>query len=220
MQMVRISKDSLAAEIRAGRVTLFRVAGSAASGRLGGAIDAVADAGLKKAAEAAEGGPVLQWPDSCCKCGTRGKQVRGIESASAANRGVAYVFTFVVPHCPTCADTANRKRAGVMGMLAAFLAVSVPVAIGMIAAGAATNHDSLMLLALLVGPLAGIAVPYAWARVRRRQVGRGSRYQAVYVSDIEVGLAGVPTGFTLAFENDAYASRFVSMNRAAGVTSV
>lgn len=219
MDVVRIQEAILGAEIRAGHVTLFRMAGTAASGRLGAVIDVVADVGLKKAGQTGEGGAALQWPDCCCKCVSKGRQVRGIESASIVNHGVGYVFRFAVPHCPSCADTANRKRPGVMGMVAAFLAVSVPVAIGMVAVGAATERDWLIVGSLLGGPLAGIVFPYAWMKLRRPRAGRGSRYQAVYVSDIEVTLTGVPTGFALAFENAAYASRFVALNKSAGVTA-
>jgi hypothetical protein len=220
MQMVRIPKEILGAEIQAGRVSLFRIAGTAAAGRLGGVVDLVADAGLKKAGEASDGGAVLQWPDCCCKCVSKGKQVRAVESASVVNKGVAYVFRFLVPHCSLCADTANAKRAGVMGLLAAFLSVSVPVAIVMLGFGAATNRDWLIVGSFVVGPLAGIAVPYLWMKARGSRAGRGSRYQAVYVSDLEMTSTAVPVAFTLAFENPAYASRFVALNKAAGVTAV
>jgi hypothetical protein len=217
MQTVRIPKKALGAEIRAGRVSLFRMGGVAAAGPLGGVMDLVADAGIAKAGQAGEGGAVLQWPDCCCKCLSKGKQVEAIESASVANRGVAYVFRFPVPHCSVCADTANRKRPGSLGLLAAGLVVAAVVAIGMITVGAVTNRDFLVGGSILGGPLAGILVPYAWTKVGRSRAARGSRYQAVYVSDIEVTATGVPVGFAIAFENAAYAARFEGVNRAAGV---
>jgi hypothetical protein len=213
MKVVKIPKEVLAAEIRAGRVTLFRMAGRAASGPMSGTVDAVATAGLAKAGQAGESGAVLLWPECCCTCLKKGGQVRPVESTSIANRVVAYVFKFRVPHCPTCAKTANRKRPGAMGLAAAFLALSVPVIIVMMGVGAATNRDGLIMGSFVVGPLVGLAVPYAWRKLRR------PRYQAVHVSDIEVGLSGVPTGFTVAFESDAYAAQFVALNRAAGVVA-
>jgi hypothetical protein len=87
----------------------------------------------------------------------------------------------------------------------------------MLFVGAATNHDWLIYSSLLVGPLAGVALPQAWLRARRPRPGMASRYQAVYVSGLEIDFGGQPTGFTMTFENPAYASRFVALNRDAGV---
>jgi hypothetical protein len=212
MQTARVAKEALAAEIGARRVTLKGMGGSAAGGALGRAAEAMAEAGLKKAGQVAAG-PRLQFPPCCCNCMTE-TRVRPVESTSIVNRGVAYLFRFAIPHCSACADTANRKRLGFMGLLAAFLAISVPVGIVMLGVGAATNRDWIISASLLVAPALGVGLPWAWRKLRRPRPGQASRYQAVYVSGIDVELSGVPTGFTLAFENDAYATRFSALNRA------
>jgi len=215
---VHIPKEVLGAKIRAGRVTLGGMGGSATLGVLGKAAEAVAVAGLKKAGQAERVGAALQFPGCCCNCLGEGPQLRPVESASIVNRGVAYTFRFRVPHCRACAETAGRKRPGLMGMLAAFLAISVPIGIALLAAGAATNRDSLIVASFVVAPLAGLALPFAWARLRRARPGQASRYQAVFASSIDVGLSGVPEGFALSFENPAYAARFVALNKQAGVS--
>ena len=62
MALVRVPKEVLGAEIRAGRVFLFNIAGRAAAGRLCGTVDAVAEAGLKKAAQEAGGADLHRLP--------------------------------------------------------------------------------------------------------------------------------------------------------------
>jgi hypothetical protein len=55
--------------------------------------------------------------------------------------------------------------------------------------------------------------------MRRPRPGQASRYQAVYASAVDVDFSGVPRSFTLTFENNGYAARFVSLNQALAVTS-
>lgn len=212
MIAVRVPKEALAAEIAAGRITVKGMGGSAATGALGRAADAIAVAGLKKAAQVAEGYR-LRFPPCCCNCLSQSEGVRPVESTSIVNRGVAYLFRFAIPHCGVCSDTANRMRLGVMGLIAAFLVVSISTGIAMVAAGAATNRDWLIHAAVIVGPLAGVALPQGWMKARRPHQGQASRYQAVYVSGLEIDLAGVPSSFTIRFENPDYARRFVKLNR-------
>lgn len=216
MSVARVPHGVLAAEIRAGRVTLFRMLGQAATGRFGSVVDAMATAALERAGEAAPGAPVLQWPECCCKCLRKGAGVRRVSSSSIINHDVDYVFKFDVPHCTGCAGTANAKRPGAMGMIAAFLVIAVPVIIVMIGFGAVMNYDSLIFGSLVVGPALGIALPQLWSRLRSRQ---GNRYQAVHVSNIEFDSSETPTGFALTFSNPAYGSQFVALNRGAGVVS-
>lgn len=217
MKAARVPKEVLAAEIVAGRVTVKGMGGSAATGALGRAADAIAAAGLKKAGQI-PGGKRLQFPPCCCNCLSEDRRVRPVESTSVVNLAVAYMFRFAIPHCFACSDTANRKRPGTMGMIAAFLAIAVPIGIAMLAAGAATNRDWVIYASLIVGPLAGVVLPQAWMRARRPRPGQASRYQAAYVSGLEIDFGGLPTGFTIAFENSAYASRFLALNRDSGVT--
>ena len=218
MALVRVPKEVLGAEIRAGRVFLFRIAGrAAAGGRLGGTVDAVAESGLKKAAQEA-GAAELLWPDCCCKCLGRGKDLRAVRSESIANHAVAYVFRFAVPHCSVCAETASRKRAGALGMVAVGLAAALVTWIGMMLAGGLMDQDWLASGAIAGGVVAGVLVPFAWSRLRSSRGRRGSRYQAVSAASISLSATAVPTGVTLAFENAAYASRVVALNKAAGVT--
>jgi hypothetical protein len=140
-----------------------------------------------------------------------------IESTSIVNVGVSYEFRLPLPHCRACADTANRKRPGAMGMLAAFLAVAVPVGILMLGFGAASNRDWMIMSSFVVGAVAGIAVPYAWIRARRPRAGQSTRYQAVYASGVDRDGLGAASGFTLRFENPAYCREFLDLNRDAGV---
>jgi hypothetical protein len=219
MKKVRIPKAVLAAEIGAGRVTLMGMGGSAATGALGRAAEAIAATGLEKAAKD-PGGTRLQFPPCCCNCLSGAGRVRPVESTSIVNLGVAYVFRFAIPHCAACSDTANRKRPGLMGLIAAFLVISLPIGIAILAAGAALNRDGLVYAALLVGPLAGVVLPQAWMMALRPRRGQASRYQSVYVSSLDTGFAGLPNSCTMTFENSAYGSRFVALNRDAGVAGV
>ena len=218
MALVRVPKEVLGAEIRAGRVSLFKIAGKAFAVRSGGTVDAVAESGLKKAAQEAGGAAELLWPECCCKCLGRSKDLRAVRSESIANHVVAYVFRFAIPHCSVCAPTANRKRAGALGMVAVGLAAALVTWIGMMLAGGLMDQDWLASGAIVGGLVAGVLVPFAWSRLRSSQGRRGSRYQAVSAASISLSAAGVPTGVTLAFENAAYASRVVALNKAAGVT--
>jgi len=216
MIRVRIPGRLLATGVRDGRITVGGVANIGRVGFVLKAAGAVAAAGLNKAAASATAKQELQFPSCCCNClAERG--VRPVESFSTVNRGVAYTFGFRIPHCSVCADTANRKRPGLMGMLAAFLGVSVPVGIAMLGVGAATNRDGLITASLVAAPLAGLALPYLWVKARRPRAGQASRYQAVYASGIDIDFSGTPNGFTLAFENPTYARRFVDLNRDRGV---
>ena len=220
MKEARIPKEVLAAEIRAGRVTVKGMGGSRVTGAVGRAADAIAAAGLRKAADVLQAGQGLRFPPYCCNCLSEGRQVRPVASTSVVNRGVAYLFRFAIPHCAACGATANRTRPGMMGLLAAFLGVSVPVGIAMVAAGAATNRDALISASFIVAPLVGLALPYVWMKTRRPRRGQASHYQAVYVSQLDIDFSGVPTSFTLMFENAMYASRFVALNRDAGIMEV
>jgi hypothetical protein len=213
MKMVRIPAEVLATEIRSGRVTVGTLGGSAATGALGHMASNVAATGLEKAGEVGQQSQGLQFPPYCCNCLASGNRVRPIETASIVNRGVPYTFKLRVPHCANCSDTAKRKRPGMMGMLAAFLAVSVPVIIVMLGAGAANNSDGLMGASLIVGPAVGVLVPYLWTRMRKPRPGQASRYQAAYASAIDVEFSGQPKSFTLTFENDLYAGKFIALNK-------
>ncbi len=217
MVSIRIPGDVLAAELRAGRVTVGGLGGSAAMGALGHVASAIAAHGLKKAGEAGQDVAGLRFPPCCCNCLATGNRVRPIESVSVVNRGVAYTFRLQIPHCARCADTASRKRPGAMGMLAAFLAVSVPVMIVLLGFGLANNKDGLVGSSFVVGPAAGVAVPLLWSRRRRPLPGQASAYQPTYASAIEVDFSGVPKSFTLTFENASYADRFVALNKELGV---
>ena len=121
--------------------------------------------------------------------------------------------------CVACADTANRKRPGAMGLVAAFLAIAAPVSIVVLGVGMAYEIESLMVGSLLIGPAVGIAVPWLWLRMRRPRPGQATRYQAAHASAIDVDMSGMPRGFTMSFENDAFGDRFVAMNRDLGVVA-
>lgn len=216
MRAAQVPKDVLAAEIRAGRVTVGSMGNPALLHGLGAVVDAVAARGLEKAAQGAPASKLLRFPVACCNCLAEAR-VRAVDSASIVNRGVPYTFRFAIPHCGGCLDTANRKRPGLMGFFAAFLAVGLPVLLAFMLWGAATNRDGLIAAAFVAGPLAGLALPWAWTKLRRPRVGQSSRYQAVYASEVDVGLSGVPEGFVLSFANPAYAARFAALNRDIGV---
>jgi hypothetical protein len=105
-----------------------------------------------------------------------------------------------------------------MGLIAAFLAISVPVGIVMLAFGAASNRDWLIMSSFVIAPLAGFLLPRAWIGARRPRAGQSSRYQAVFASAVDVSGSGAANGFTLTFENGTYARRFLDLNKKAGVT--
>jgi hypothetical protein len=213
MKSIRVPAEVLATEIRNGHVAVGTLGGSAATGALGHVASEMAAKGLRTAAEAGQPAAGLRFPPHCCNCLASGSRVRPVETASIVNRGVAYTFTFPVPHCGNCTDTAKRKRPGMLGTMAAFLTVSVPAIIVMLGFGAAYNNDALIGASLVAGPALGIAIPYLWTRMRKPRPGQASWYQAAYVSAVEVAFSGVPKSFTLTFENDAYADKFISLNK-------
>ena len=219
MKSARIPADVLAVEIRSGHASVGGLGGSHAAGALGAVASQVAKAGLKKAGEIGQQTTGLRFPPFCCNCLASGSRVTSVESLSIVNRGVPYSFRFRIGHCVACVDTANRKRPGAMGMLAAFLVVAVPVSIVVFGVGVANEHNGLMAASMIVGPAVGIAVPWLWTRMRKPRPGQATRYQAVYASGVDVDFSGVPKGFTLAFENDAYGERFLALNRDLGVVA-
>lgn len=219
MRRMRIPNRVLAAEVRAGHLSVDARGVATATGVLGGVVGGLAASGLKKAAQSDTTGAPLKFPRACCNCMATGR-VRALESASVVNRGADYTFRFMVPHCSRCAGTASRKRPGVLGLAAAFLAISVPVFILMLGFGAAINLDALITAGFIVAPLLGLGLPYAWTVLRRAAPGQSSRYQAVYAAALSAGLSGEPTDFTLAFENDAYALQFLRLNADAGVIEI
>jgi hypothetical protein len=214
MKTVTIPSDVFATEIRAGRIQ----SGEGAVNVVGDIAAALAADGLKKAAS----GPIskrgLLFPPVCCNCLAGGSNVRSVDSYSIVNRGVAYTFRFAIPHCPECFATANRKRPGVLGFVAGILGISVPLGITIALVGAANNIDALIYGSLLAAPAVAAALIWGWIKLVRRPRGRqASAYQAVYANGIDVMFAGTPTGFDLVFENEAYADRFIAMNREAGL---
>jgi hypothetical protein len=213
MRSARIPADVLAVEIRSGHVTVGGLGGSHAMGAIGAVASQMAASGLKKAGDVPGAASGLRFPPNCCNCLASGPQVRSVESLSIVNRGVPYSFKFRIGHCVACADTADRKRPGAMGLVAAFLAIAVPVSIVALGVGMAYEIQSLIVGSLLIGPAMGIAVPWLWLRMRRPRPGQVTRYQAVYASAIDVDMSGMPKGFTMSFENDAFGDRFVAMNR-------
>lgn len=217
MKQIQIPKEILAAEIRAGYVTLSGEGIKTAAGALGDVAAARAESGLKKTAESSRDGTELKFPPGCCNCLQDGMQVRSIGTSSMVSRGVEYSFRFQVPHCRNCAKTANRQRPGFLGRVAAFLIVGFPVFLFLLFYGAFTENETLLISSVVLGPLAGLALPPVWMKLRRPKAGQSSRYQAVYVSSIDVDLSGEPDGFTLAFENERYADRFLALNQDKGL---
>ena len=149
----------------------------------------------------------------------RGKSVTPVDSTSVVNKGVAYTFAFRLPHCPTCAPTANRKRGGDLAFFAVFLTIGFIATIGLLVLGLSLESQILIAGSFVGGPIAGILLPWAWSALRPGHKGRGSRHQAVYASALDLTTTAVPTGFELTFENAAYASRFITLNRSRGVTT-
>jgi hypothetical protein len=215
MKRVRVPREALAYEIRAGRVT---TGGAGFGGAIGGAAAGVATAGLKKATAAA-GSSGLQFPPCCCNCLAEGPGVRPVESVSVVNRGVAYTFRFPVPHCASCRDTANRKRLGAMGHFALFLAASVLTGIAIAIAGQSLGSSGLTSASFIAGPVIGLAVAIAWSQARRPRPGQSSAYQAVFVSSLDVEFSGTPKAAVIAFANAGYADRFTVSNGALRVSA-
>ncbi len=225
MKRIRIPKEVMAVELRDGRVTAGlgvgtagAVLGGAVGGAAGGAATQLAVAGIQNAASAVQPSKAaMQFPSACCNCLAEGPQVRLHDSVSILNRGVAYVFRFPIPHCTSCADTANRKRPDLFGTFAVFLATSILVSIALGFWGKEINSGALTSASFFVGPLVGMALTGAWANRRRPRPGQASPYQAVHVSRLDMEFSGTPKGFELEFANSAYADRFLALNRGLGL---
>ena len=166
MRKINASRELLATLARGGRVTVGRAANIATVGFVMRAAGAVAQSGLKKASDSPSLGRELRFPNCCCNClGESG--VRPVESSSIVNHGVAYTFRLPIPHCRDCAETANRKRPGLMGQAAAFIAISVSIGIVMLGVGVGLDRDDVIFGGLILAPVAGVLFPYLWARARR-----------------------------------------------------
>jgi len=216
MRRAYLPREVIAAAVRSGRIAAGK---SAIGGALGGAAAGLAASGLKKAAAQEASEAEIQFPSTCCNCLAMGPSIQPVESKSVVNRGVAYTFSLPIPHCPACKHTANRKRLGLMGLFAVFIASSLLIGIAVAIAGGVLERDGWMSASPVLGLLAGVAVTTLTAKARRPRPGQASAYQAVYASALDVEFSGTPTGAVLSFANDVYGSRFIAANRGIGVVA-
>jgi hypothetical protein len=157
--------------------------------------------------------------DLCCNCGsaagltpvaTRLKKTRYMVLA-----GTEITVTFNFPYCPDCVKTAKRSPVGIASkLLMAVLLFVVALTVWSFSSPSITQAVpmGMVLPALTVLSLGVVFGIYSLRKPKGRQT---SYYQPIRLKKIRQKFTGGITGYVLAFTNNAYEQKFVSVNQEA-----
>ena len=157
--------------------------------------------------------------DLCCNCGstagltpvaTRLKKTRYMVLA-----GTEITVTLNFPYCPDCVATAKRSPVGIASkLLMAILLFLIALTVWAFASPSITQAVpiSMVLPALTVLSLGVVFGIYSLLKPKGNQT---SYYQPVRLKKVRQKFTGGITGYVLAFTNNAYERKFVSVNQEA-----
>ncbi len=155
----------------------------------------------------------------CCNCGsttglspvpTKLKKTRYMVLA-----GTEITVTMNFPYCPDCVKTAGRSPVGVVSkMLMAALLFLIALTVWSFSSPSITQAVpmGMVLPALTVLSLGVVFGIYSLLKPKGNQT---SYYQPVRLKKVRQKFTGGITGYVLAFTNNAYERKFVSVNQEA-----